>query len=387
MFRVIVLMFFVFFIVGCSEENDYSVNRVDSYDLSAPHSIKNRSLSGSIFIPREFSIDSVILNELDSNLNKIQGSHYKGIVNGLEYTFHITDFKSPYVIIELHLQFSHSDSVVSKITFLTLSNISLTLHPRLSIESHLESERVKMLYEDGYPFHAAKRKSAIELARILGTYYGAYTEDDSLYIYSPMHPYYISYDDFYKSAGNYFPYVMLGFLIQASLFKQNVDFFINYFSKNGRWFDSDKALLSADYCASNRDSIVQWVLKRQKNWMISWYYSQRDLNEFMSNLLEIVYGFPECKSGLYGDPNSASQNVRMVNENVASIHYGDSLVCDHSESTLRIWRLPYDSLERKFGFCTYAEKAEKTFVMTEDSLYYECRHNDTDRGWFPTKKP
>ena len=44
MFRVIVLMFFVFLIVGCSEENDYSVNRVDSYDLSAPHSIKNRAL-------------------------------------------------------------------------------------------------------------------------------------------------------------------------------------------------------------------------------------------------------------------------------------------------------------------------------------------------------
>ena len=56
MFRVIVLMFFVFLIVGCGEENDYSVNRVDSYDLSAPHSIKNRSLSGSIFIPQEFSV-------------------------------------------------------------------------------------------------------------------------------------------------------------------------------------------------------------------------------------------------------------------------------------------------------------------------------------------
>lgn len=383
MFRVIVLMFFVFLIVGCGEENDYSVNRVDSYDLSAPHSIKNRSLSGSIFIPQEFLVDSVSLCELDSCLNKIQGRCYKGTVMDSEYSFLATDYKSPYVIIELHLRFSHSDSVVSKITFLTLSNISLSLHPRLSIESHLESKRVKKLYEDGYPFHAAKSKSAIELERLLGARYGAYTEDDSLYRYDPMHPYYISYGTFNGSAENFFPYVMLGFLVQDSLFKQNVDSFTNYFSENGQWFDSDKALISADYCASNRDTIIKWVMKHDSIWL----YSQRDLNELMSNLLENVYGFPECKAGFYGNPNSGSSDIRMVNENPASIHYGDSLVCDHSKLTLRIWRLPYDSLERKFGFCTYAEKAEKTIVMTEDSLYYVCLHNDTDRGWFPTEKP
>lgn len=136
-------MFFVFLIVGCGEENDYSVNRVDSYDLSAPHSIKNRSLSGSIFIPREFLVDSVSLCELDSCLNKIQGRCYKGTVMDSEYSFLATDYKSPYVIIELHLRFSHSDSVVSKITFLTLSNISLSLHPRLSIDKPSRKQKSK----------------------------------------------------------------------------------------------------------------------------------------------------------------------------------------------------------------------------------------------------
>lgn len=334
-------------LVGCSdwyyEAADTDYFKVKDHDLRGQYPINGRTIEGDIIFPTfykgSFTPEKVMLIQLDSSLaelDTLRGEILKK--DSVDYRIPYHAYKYPYVKIQVKGIWKLLSSNGVPLTLETICDISNVWSPNINLISHLEVPLVESFVADEYPFNAAKGMAA-----------QAFTENFGLeYKKNPA--------ETYKQEKDELQPLFRMFLQSSSdsAFVENIEDF-RLDMADGIYDGSDLLVQFADYIVEDwfrKDSLLASLNTTGFQWSIT------------KALVERAYGLAACTDSSVGYFHIKSANSKFK---------GDSLVCDKGEFDMFVYRT-LDSLERKYGACTFIDTSMNIIVSEGESSYLYCTH-------------
>lgn len=345
---VYLLLAFALALVGCSDwyyeaaDTDYHKNK--THELRGQYPIDGRTIEGDIIFPAfskaKFTPEKVLLIQLDSSLAELDT--LKGEIlkkDSVDYRIPYHAYKYPYVKIQVKGNWKFLSSKGVPLTLETICDISNVWKPNVNLLTHLEVPLVESLVADEYPFNAAKGLASQVFTENFGFEYRKDPVETYKQESSELYPLYRMF--------------LLG--SSDSAIVENIeDFRLDL--ADGIYDGSDNLVQFADYIVEDwlrKDSLVTSLNMSKVQWGIS------------KALVERAYGLTACTDSSVGYFYVKSLNSKFK---------GDSLVCDKGQFDYYVYRV-LDSLERKYGACTFIDTSMNAIVSQEDNSFLYCIHS------------